>query len=631
MDARLVAIAGPLEGAVFPLSGELSIGREKTNTISVEDRVLSRRHCRIQDEGGEFSIHDLNSSNGTYVNGLPVTTRVLKDGDQIRAGQSVLLFENGDGEPFRPALPVEFDRENPMSATLLLKAEDALYLFPSKLTQADRNLRNLEVLLKIGATIASIRGLEALERELLRLILEVIPAEHGAVLLAGASRDEFTSVCQRSATAPDQPMQVSRTVVDRIMKEGVALLSNDLRGDPAISLSESMVNAQVRSLLAVPLIAFEKTLGVIYLDSRSPAARFEEDDLQLLTGIAGIAAAALETALFVESLSSENHRLKAAINIEHDMVGSGKGMRHVFDFITKVAPSNSTVLLRGESGTGKELVARAIHRNSTRASKPFVAINCAALTESLLESELFGHEKGAFTGAVAQKRGKLEEASGGSLFLDELGELAPALQAKLLRVLQEREFERVGGTRPIKTDIRLIAATNRDLEEAVRNGTFRRDLYYRLNVVSIVMPPLRERREDILALANHLIRKHARDVARPVIGISEGARPYLMNYDWPGNVRELENAMERAIVLGSTELILPDDLPDSVVEAELPASSAAAGGFHELVREAKRQIVLKTLEQADGNYSDAATLLRLHPSNLHRLIRSLNLRPHLKK
>jgi len=628
MDARLVAIAGPLEGAVFPLSGELTIGREKTNIISVEDRVLSRRHCRIQDEDGEFSIHDLNSSNGTYVNGLPVTTRALKDGDQIRAGQSVLLFENGDG--CRPALPIEFDRENPMSATLLLKAEDALYLFPSKLTQADRTLRNLEVLLKIGSTIATIRGLEALERELLRLILEVIPAEHGAVLLAGASPGEFTSVCGRGATVPDQPMQVSRTVVDRIMKEGVALLSNDVPGDPAISLSESMVNAQVRSLLAVPLIAFEKTLGVIYLDSRSPAARFEEDDLQLLTGIAGIAAAALETALFVESLSNENHRLKAAINIEHDMVGGGKSMRHVFDFITKVAPSNSTVLLRGESGTGKELVARAIHRNSTRASKAFVAINCAALTESLLESELFGHEKGSFTGAVAQKRGKLEEASGGSLFLDELGELAPTLQAKLLRVLQEREFERVGGTRPIKTDIRLIAATNRDLEEAVGNGTFRRDLYYRLNVVSIVMPPLRERREDILPLASHLIRKHARDVARPVIGISEDAQPYLVNYDWPGNVRELENAMERAIVLGSTELILPDDLPDSVVEAELPASSVA-GGFHELVREAKRQIVLKTLEQTGNNYSDAAALLRLHPSNLHRLIRSLNLRPQLKK
>jgi Nif-specific regulatory protein len=305
-------------------------------------------------------------------------------------------------------------------------------------------------------------------------------------------------------------------------------------------------------------------------------------------------------------------------------------MNHVFDFVRKVAPSGSTVLIRGESGTGKELVARAIHRNSGRAAKPFVAINCAALTESLLESELFGHERGAFTGAVTQKKGKLEEASGGTVFLDELGELAQAIQAKLLRVLQEREFERVGGTKPIKTDIRLVAATNRDLEEAVRGGSFRRDLYYRLNVVSVVLPPLRERREDIVQLCNHLVRKHARNSTRQVIGISDKACAYLVNYEWPGNVRELENAMERAVVLGSTELIQPDDLPECVLEIDVPELNTE-GGFHELVREAKRQIVLRSLDQAGGNYSEAAKRLGLHATNLHRLIRTLNLREGLKK
>jgi Nif-specific regulatory protein len=358
--------------------------------------------------------------------------------------------------------------------------------------------------------------------------------------------------------------------------------------------------------------------------------RFDEDHLQLLAGIAGIAAVALENALFVERLQGENHRLKAEINVQHDMVGGSPQMRHVFDFIGKVAPSSATVLLRGESGTGKELVARAIHRNSPRAGKPFVAINCAVLTESLLESELFGHEKGAFTGAIALKKGKLEEASGGSVFLDELGELAPGLQAKLLRVLQEREFERVGGTRSIKTDIRLIAATNRDLEEAVREGNFRRDLYYRLNVVSVVLPPLRQRRDDIVQLANHFIQKHSRGVGRQVTGISEEVRTYLVNYDWPGNVRELENAMEHAVVLGSTELILPEDLPENVVETEVPGAPDV-GGFHEMVREAKRQIVLRVLESAVGSYAEAAKRLRLHPSNLHRLIRSLNLREELKR
>jgi Nif-specific regulatory protein len=313
------------------------------------------------------------------------------------------------------------------------------------------------------------------------------------------------------------------------------------------------------------------------------------------------------------------------------MVGASTRIRQVFDFIAKAAPSTATVLVRGESGTGKELVARAIHRNSPRAQKPFIAINCAALTETLLESELFGHEKGSFTGAVVQKRGKLEEAAGGSMFLDEVGELAPAMQAKLLRVLQEREFERVGGLRTIKADIRLIAATNRDLEEAVAAGTFRRDLYYRLNVVAVNMPALRERREDILPLANYFVRKHARSTTtRQIRGISPDAAPYLRNYDWPGNVRELENTIERAVVLGSTEWILPDDLPDSIMETEVE-DTAAPGSFHELVKEAKKQIVLKTLDRCGGNYNDAAKALHLHTSNFHRLIRTLNLRAEVKK
>jgi Nif-specific regulatory protein len=358
--------------------------------------------------------------------------------------------------------------------------------------------------------------------------------------------------------------------------------------------------------------------------------RFEEDHLQLLTGIAGLAAPALETALLVERLEKENSRLKAEINIQHDMVGSSPRIRQVFDFIAKAAPSTATVLVRGESGTGKELVARAIHRNSPRAQKSFVAINCAALTETLLESELFGHEKGSFTGAVVQKRGKLEEAAGGSMFLDEVGELAQSMQAKLLRVLQEREFERVGGLRTIKADIRLIAATNRDLEEAVAAGTFRRDLYYRLNVVAVNMPALRERREDILPLANYFVRKHARSTTRQIRGISPDAAPYLTNYEWPGNVRELENTIERAVVLGSTEWILPDDLPDSIMETEMEETSTP-GSFHELVKEAKKQIVLKTLDRCGGNYNDAAKALHLHTSNFHRLIRTLSLRSEVKK
>jgi Nif-specific regulatory protein len=338
---------------------------------------------------------------------------------------------------------------------------------------------------------------------------------------------------------------------------------------------------------------------------------------------------ARENARHVERLEDENQRLKAEINIEHNMVGESAPMRTVYRFVSRVASTDSTVLITGESGTGKELVARAIHRNSPRVQKPFVAINCAALTETLLESELFGHEKGAFTGALQQKKGKLEVADGGTVFLDEMGELAPALQAKLLRVLQEREFERVGGTRSVRIDVRVIAATNRDLTESVKTGAFRQDLYYRLNVVSIEMPPLRERRDDIPLLASYFAARAGERSKRHVLGVSPEARACLVNYEWPGNVRELENAIERAVVLGSSDFILPEDLPEAVLETVQPAGVTIAQ-YHEAVSEAKRQVILRAVEQAGGNYTEAAKLLGVHPNYLHRLIRNMNLKSVLR-
>jgi two-component system, NtrC family, response regulator HydG len=310
-------------------------------------------------------------------------------------------------------------------------------------------------------------------------------------------------------------------------------------------------------------------------------------------------------------------------------------MRAVFQRLARVAPTDSTVLVTGESGTGKELVAYAIHSNSSRAERPFVAINCAAITETLLESELFGYEKGAFTGAVALKKGRLEMAEGGSVFLDEIGELSPALQAKLLRVLQDKAFERVGGTRRIAVDFRLIAATNRNLEEAITQGAFRRDLYYRLNVVALTIPPLRERPDDIPLLAQYFIRRHAGKIKRRVTGFTPAALACLSKYEWPGNVRELENAIERAVVLGSTDQILAEDLPDAVVEAGAEgatiAPSSSSSRFHDVITQSKKDLIVQVFTKAGGNYTVAAQLLGLHPNYLHRLIRNLNLKASLKK
>jgi Nif-specific regulatory protein len=403
------------------------------------------------------------------------------------------------------------------------------------------------------------------------------------------------------------------------------MVVSDVSGHEALCQVKTLTELKVSCLLCVPLMAAGRVLGAIYVDSCNPAAKFDENHLQVMAAVAGIASLAFENVRRWEQLRMENQELRAEIELEHNMVGASPGMRKVFEFIRRVAPTDSTVLVQGESGTGKELVAHAIHRNSSRAERPFVAINCAAIAETLLESELFGHEKGAFTGAASQKKGKVEVAEGGTLFLDEIGELAPGLQAKLLRVLQEREFERLGGTRPIKLNIRLVAATNRSLPEAVKAGTFRNDLYYRLNVVTLNMPALRERRDDIPLLANFFVAKASRKCSMRMKPLAPETLACLTNYDWPGNVRELENALERALVLGSTDSILPDDLPEAILEAG-SAPPAVTDKYHGTIKETKKQLVLQALQQANGNYIEAAKTLGMHPNSLLRLIRNLDLK-----
>jgi Nif-specific regulatory protein len=480
--------------------------------------------------------------------------------------------------------------------------------------------RCVDALMKISTAIQSTRELAAIEEELLRIIAEEVPADRGALLLLHQTSQQVASLCGwDSLTDVRRPAEFSRNIIDRVLQDKTPAVFNDLTS------GKEEESGQITAALAVPLVVFQQTRGVIYLDSTDSSARFLPAHLEWVKAVGGIAAVVLENARRIEWLEGENRRLQAEIYVGHEMVGSSEALKGVQRFIARVAPSEATVLICGESGTGKELVARSIHRHSARAGKPFVAINCAAITETLLENELFGHEKGAFTGAVTQQKGKLEVADGGTVFLDEVGELAPGLQAKLLRVLQEREFDRVGGRQPVRVDIRVIAATNRDLKSAMRDKSFRQDLYYRLNVVSLTVPPLRQRRQDIPLLAMHFTNNHARKARRKVNGIAEPALAYLMRYDWPGNVRELENAIERAMVLGTAEMLLPEDLPEEVLETEA-GTATAANGYHAGVRESKKQLIVKAVAQANGNFTEAAKLLGVHPNYLHRLVRNLNLR-----
>jgi Nif-specific regulatory protein len=382
--------------------------------------------------------------------------------------------------------------------------------------------------------------------------------------------------------------------------------------------------SDVPNVLCMPLVAVEKTLGVIYLTSSSPTPPFREDHIHFLEPVSRIAAVTLENILALDGLRCENQQLKAEINPTGRLVGDNRQIRQLEDFIARVSRSESTVLIRGESGTGKEVVARAIHHKSPRAERPFVAINCAAIPETLFESEVFGYEKGAFTGAAGMRKGKLEAAGEGTLFLDEIGELPSPMQAKLLRVLQQREFERVGGTQTIPFKARVLAATNKNLEQAIKAGEFRQDLYYRLNVVSIHVPPLREHREDISLLALYFAAKYAKESKRPFKGISLEARRLLMGYSWPGNVRELENAIEHAIVLGLTEEILPEDLPEGMLEEQSAALPGA--GYHAALSEARKGLIRNALSEAKGSVAEAARILGIHPKYLHRLVRNLKMK-----
>src|ERR1700683_4818402 len=635
MRPRLLVLSGPLKDSTIPLSqGEVTVGRDASNGIAVVDPSVSRKHCLVSWNEGRFRVRDLDSRNGTLVNGTGIEEQWLEHGDQIATGDSSFLFLLEE-DVTAAVSRVEFEDAQSTSETTIIHPRDVVYLQPERLLRelpaTSRVARNLNALLKISRIVHAIRDLDDLQGQLLDLIFEVVPAGRGAILLADQESQQFNSTFARMRqSGRAQLVKVSRTVARQVLEQGISILGSDVPSCGDLKEIESLAASQVRSLLCVPLTVFQRVIGCIYLDSDSLGTRLREEHLQLVTAIAGISAIALENDRRLHWLEVENERLTVEVSQERSLVGEGARMKVVYQFLKRVAPTESTVLIEGESGTGKELAARALHRNSPRANKPFVAINCSAIPETLLESDLFGHERGAFTGAAGLKKGRLEVADSGVVFLDEVGELAPALQVKLLRVLQEREFERVGGTHPIQVDIRLIAATNCNLEKAVRDGAFRRDLYYRLAVLKVTMPALRERRDDIPLLARHFVQKHAKRCKVKPRPISREALSCMVNYDWPGNVRELENAIERALVLGSSDMILPEDLPESLLERTPPPEMTEAK-YHAAVKALKKQLIRDAVEQTHGSYAEAARLLGVHPNYLHRLIRNLELKDILKE
>ncbi len=625
LNPHLIALGGPLRGQTLPLGEDcVALGRDPGNQIRLPDAHVSRRHCRLERlADGQVRIRDLDSRNGTFVQGLPVRERILRHGDEIRVGRSVFVFMAGEEQ----AGP-EGGQEGPWDERTIvgLSGEEFVCDRVEQLLAAPEAPElpgsALAALLKMGTAIHQAGDVRELAGRVLAVLGEAIPAEQGALLLMEPGREEPEAGFDwRREGVPPVAFPALTPLVRRALGQGAALLLDGVRQAEERTGSSGSPGG---SLLAAPLFDGAQPIGALYLSARDARVGFHVDHLRLAAAAGVFAGAALARLRRIEQLRAENRRLREGVSVKHEMVGDSPAMQAVYAFIAKVAPTEATVLLCGESGTGKELVARAIHRNSPRAGGPFVAINCAALTETLIESELFGHEKGAFTGAIAQKKGKLETAQGGTVFLDEIGELPLSCQSKLLRVLQERELERVGGTRSIGVNIRLVAASNRDLRGEAEAKRFRQDLYYRLAVVSLTLPPLRERREDIALLAAHFASRYGLRVRGRPVDVSPEARECLLAYDWPGNVRELENAIEHAVVLGAAEAILPEDLPEAVLEAA-PAGPSA-DSYREAVRRFKRALITAALQKAAGSITEAAKLLSVHPNYLHRLMRNLALR-----
>ncbi len=588
MLSRLVVLNGPSEGQVLAFAERLTIGRHQGNGLVLKDPSLSRHHLELIPSADGCLLRDLGSRHGTFINEQPVGERSLRHGDSIHIGNSLLLYLT-EPEARTP--------EATVGSTLALPLAEAAAAFwrSAGASPAQQALTGLA------------RGLLA-TRDLER-VGDVV-----AAALAPALPSRLLALAHLDPASGDWRWLFPRPLAPLAAKQAVTLLEQFPDQDQArlCLLDDGGVKS---TALVAPLLAHGRQVGGLVLLRGEDG--FAPPDLELASAAAGLAA------LAIENVELSSWRLPPAPSAgDHGLLGESPPIQKLRGLIERVARADAAVLLRGESGSGKELVARAVHRASPRAAGPWVVVNCATLAENLLESELFGHEKGAFTGALARRLGKFETASGGTLFLDEIAEIPLALQAKLLRALQEKEIERIGGSRPIAVDVRVVAASHRDLAKMCRAGTFREDLYYRLDVVSLELPPLRERGEDIPLLARHFARQSAQRLGRPLLGLAPEARAALLAYPWPGNVRQLANAVERAAVLGDGELIRLEDLPDEIAMA----AGQPAGAFQSQVAEAKKQSILLAWRESGCDYQLAAEKLGIHVNSLHRLVRQLGLK-----
>jgi Nif-specific regulatory protein len=486
---------------------------------------------------------------------------------------------------------------------------------------------HIDRLKEISSWVSSVLDLD----QLLELIIEsgtqMMNAKASSLLLLDPKTNKLffkVATGEKKDEVSKYEIELGQGIAGFVAEKGEPLLIPDVSRDPRWykKISES-IGFETKSIACVPMKVDGDTIGVVEIIDKEDGSPITGEDMKLLTAFAEVASLGIANARKIERVKRENEDLKEELSVKYQIVGESPSLRKVITDSFKVANSKTSTLILGESGTGKELLARLIHRAGPRKDKPMIVINCAALPDTLLESELFGHEKGSFTGAVSRKIGKFELADHGTIFLDEIGEMSPGMQAKLLRVLQEGVFYRVGGNVPITVDVRVIAATNRNIHQEVREGRFREDLYYRLNVVQIHVPSLRERREDIPRLAKYFLDIFNQERGLPHLTMSDKAVTRMIQYDWPGNVRELRNAIERAVVMGNDHEILPEHLPISLGS---PKSGLEVGlTLRQALNAFKRDFIKLNLNHTSGNRTEAARVMGIQRTYLSRMITKLGL------
>jgi transcriptional regulator with GAF, ATPase, and Fis domain len=646
---RLEVTDGLARGARHESSSEvIRLGRSIDNDVVLPDEQVSGEHARIVLGKDAYVLRDLRSTNGTAV--LRRGARIVLDEGNARevALEAGDLLELGSGERVVHVAATILEDPEGDARVLAMRKIDELGRAESTVERDDHRLRALyDAQKRIGGT----DDLHGVLVAICDAAFGLVPgATHVTVILReedeeAGGRDAAAGYVPivtrvRGQTGPaKQPIPITRSVFRKVVGERAAVLAADAPTE--VGQTESMLGAQIRSVLGVPLWKGDEILGVLQMDNRESTGVFTGADLDVCAVLAHNASLAVANARLVqrlraaeERLSKENTFLKTREESrrvgkgEQEIVGQSAPMRALFDQLAKVVDTRVTVLIEGETGVGKELIAAAVHYRSRRRTQLFVSQNCAAVPENLLESELFGHKKGSYTGAHEDKKGLFEIADGGTLFLDEVTEMPPSLQSKLLRVLQEGEIRPIGSTQEKRVNVRIVAATNRHLDKEVAEGRFREDLYYRLNVFPIRVPPLRERREDIPLLAEHMLSRYSLELGKPAAGFSQQAMELLQAYDWPGNVRELQNEVQRLVIqIEGQAFVTPDLLSPRIrqIEGVVERVRPTKGTLKEMMDQIERWLLIEALREHDNNKTAAAKTLGITREGLHKKLRGFGL------